>query len=203
MSDSNMAINLDSIYTNLDAIEESSNIILNISNNILKSYTQHLDDLMQDLYSKVANPSTNISDTDLERYYLELTNLVYFMGEKLETVGVKDDISRAAAKEMYNKSYLDTAKSPAAVIGNSGKATKLTVSEITAIAESAAINEQVINMIFSRVYKQIKFKVDAAFEMIGTLRKIISKRMQEQQLSAGFDSNLGNPNVNKRTRLYE
>ena len=198
-----MAINLDSIYTNLDAIEESSNIILNISNNILKSYTQHLDDLMQDLYSKVANPSTNISDTDLERYYLELTNLVYFMGEKLETVGVKDDISRAAAKEMYNKSYLDTAKSPAAVIGNSGKATKLTVSEITAIAESAAINEQVINMIFSRVYKQIKFKVDAAFEMIGTLRKIISKRMQEQQLSAGFDSNLGNPNVNKRTRLYE
>lgn len=198
-----MAINLDSIYTNLEAVEESSNIILNISNNILKSYTEHLDDLMQDLYSKVANPSTNISDTDLERYYLELTNLVYFMGEKLETVGVKDDISRAAAKEMYNKSYLDTAKSPAAVIGNSGKATKLTVSEITAIAESAAINEQVINMIFSRVYKQIKFKVDAAFEMIGTLRKIISKRMQEQQLSAGFDSNLGNPNVNKRTRLYE
>lgn len=203
MSDSNSAINFDSIYTNLETIEESSSIILNISSNILKSYTQHLDDLMQDLYSKVADPSTNISDTDLERYYLELTNLVYFMGEKLETVGVKDDISRAAAKEMYNKSYLDTAKSPLAVAGTNGKANKLTVSEITAIAESAAINEQVVNMIFSRVYKQIKFKVDAAFEMIGTLRKIISKRIQEQQLSAGFDNNLGNPNVNKRTRLYE
>ena len=203
MSDSNSAINFDSIYTNLETIEESSSIILNISSNILKSYTQHLDDLMQDLYSKVADPSTNISDTDLERYYLELTNLVYFMGEKLETVGVKDDISRAAAKEMYNKSYLDTAKSPLAVAGTNGKANKLTVSEITAIAESAAINEQVVNMIFSRVYKQIKFKVDGAFEMIGTLRKIISKRMQEQQLSAGFDNNLGNPNVNKRTRLYE
>ena len=203
MSDSNSAINFDSIYTNLETVEESSSIILNISSNILKSYTQHLDDLMQDLYSKVADPSTNISDTDLERYYLELTNLVYFMGEKLETVGVKDDISRAAAKEMYNKSYLDTAKSPLAVAGTNGKANKLTVSEITAIAESAAINEQVVNMIFSRVYKQIKFKVDAAFEMIGTLRKIISKRIQEQQLSAGFDNNLGNPNVNKRTRLYE
>lgn len=203
MSDSNLAINFDSIYTNLETVEESSNTILNISSNILKSYTQHLDDLMQDLYSKVADPSTNLSDTDLERYYLELTNLIYFMGEKLETVGVKDDISRAAAKEMYNKSYLDTAKSSIAVASTNGKANKLTVSEITAIAESAAINEQVVNMIFSRVYKQIKFKVDAAFEMIGTLRKIISKRMQEQQLSAGFDNNLGNPNVNKRTRLYE
>lgn len=51
------------------------------------------------------------------------------------------------------------------------------------MSENASRYETVVNSIYSRVYRQIKFKIDGAYEMLASLRKIVSKRMQENQLS--------------------
>ena len=36
----------------------------------------------------------------------------------------------------------------------------------------------------TRAYKQVRYKIDAAYEMVNTLRKIITKRMNEDQSSS-------------------
>jgi len=103
--------------------------------------------------------------------------MLYFLGSKLETVGVKDDLSKLAAKESYNEAYLSNRMKDAE------HRNKTTVAELTALAEDASKYETVLNSLYARVYKQIKFKMDAGYDMVNSLRKIISKRMQDQSLS--------------------
>lgn len=158
----------------LDQTNVNVKYFTEVSDQVVKSYTGDLDSLMQDLYTVVTQqdaPSTDV----LERYYLELTGLLYFMGERLEKLGVQEDISKSAAKEVYNKAYLNNQ------IKDVDKKNKTTVAENQAVAEENSKYEATVNTIYSRAYKQVRYKIDAAYEMINTLRKIITKRMNEDQ----------------------
>ena len=105
---------------------------------------------------------------------MELSNALYFVGSRIESVGIKEDLTKIAAKETYNQAYLDG-------LATDGK--KPTVAELSATAVDKAKFDTVLNSLYNRVYRQLKFKVDAAYEMLSTIRKVISKRMQEAQLN--------------------
>lgn len=153
--------------------EENSQYFTNISDSLVLGYTSDLDQLMIKIHvDTVENEAT---DAQLEKYILELSNALYFIGSRLEAMGIKDDLSKLAAKQVYNEAYLD------APVDAKGK--KPTVAELTAIAEDSSRYETIMNNIYSRAYRQIKYKVDAAYEMLASLRKVISKRMQEAQLT--------------------
>ena len=159
----------------MDTTKENVAYINDISDKVVKSYTGLLDDLMRDIYNDVVM-KPNASDAVLEQAFLKLTNTLYFMGEKLEKLGLHDDISKAQFKEAYNKAYLE-AQTSGALSSN-----KPTVAMLTIAAENGSVNETVVNAIYARSYKIFKFKVDSGFEMVKTLAKIISKRMTENQL---------------------
>lgn len=159
----------------MDTTKENVAYINDISDKVVKSYTGLLDDLMRDIYNDVVM-KPNASDAVLEQAFLKLTNTLYFMGEKLEKLGLHDDISKAQFKEAYNKAYLE-AQTSMALSSN-----KPTVAMLTIAAENGSVNETVVNAIYARSYKIFKFKVDSGFEMVKTLSKIISKRMTENQL---------------------
>lgn len=144
-----------------------------IANNLVTAYTDDIDNLMSRINMDVVE--NEASDDVLEKYMLELSNALYFIGTKLEGMGIKDDLSKLAAKEVFNNAYLD------APLDEKGK--KPTVAEITAIAEGESRYETIMNNIYSRAYRQIKYKVDAAYEMLASLRKILSKRMQDAMLN--------------------
>lgn len=164
-------VNKNSITKLIDDVESNNDLFSDISDRIITAYTSDLDKLMSDL--RVDAIENEASDLVLEKYALELSNMLYFMGQRLEGVGIKEDLSRMTAKEAYNATYLNP------TVKNGDK--KPTVAELTATAEDASKYEFILNSIYSRAYKQIKFKVDAGYEMLGTLKKIISKRMQEAQ----------------------
>lgn len=146
-----------------------------VSNSVIEAYATDLDNIMKSIYKDIISKD-EVEYPCLERYYLELTNLLYFMGDKLEEVGIKDDLSKAAAKEVYNKAYLDNQ------IKDVEKKNKTTVAENQAVAEEYSKYESTVNFIYSRVYKQLKYKIDAAYEMVNTLKKIITKRIQDESL---------------------
>lgn len=159
--------------------EENVTYFTNISDSLVLSYTSDLDQLMIRVHvDTVENEAT---DAQLEKYILELSNALYFIGSRLEAMGIKDDLSKLAAKQVYNEAYLD------APVDAKGK--KPTVAELSAMAEDSSRYETIMNNIYSRAYRQIKYKVDAAYEMLASLRKVISKRMQEAQLA--FQRNNG------------
>ena len=155
--------------------ETNASYYTEISDNLVKSYSQDLDQLMMRVYRDCVE--TEPSDKILEMYTMELSNALYFIGARVESVGIKEDLTKMAAKEAYNDAYLDHMDT-----GDAKK--KPTVAELTALSEDDAKYQTVVNSIYSRVYKQLKTKVDAAYEMLNSIRKIISKRMQESQLSA-------------------
>ena len=147
-------------------------------------YTEPLDKLMRKIYSGVV--SREATDAQLEKYYLELTNTIYFMGDKLEQLNISGDMAKASEKEVYNNAYL------ANQIKDSERKNKTTVAENQAVAEQESQYEAVVSSIYDHAYKMVKFKIDAAKDMVNTLRKIISRRMQEQQLASFGNNKISN-----------
>lgn len=144
---------------------------------VVKRYSESLDNLMSDLYVQCIKNDDATLDV-LEKYYLELSNLVYFMIDKLEQLGVYSDMSKAAAKEVYSKSYLNNQ-----VKDTIDKKNKTTVAECQAVAELNSQYESVVCTIYDHAYKVLKGKVESAQDMMNTLRKILTVRSSEMQLS--------------------
>ena len=101
---------LNSVDTNkVDSIMKSTEMNVEYFNTICtqtaKKYSEPLDNLMKDLYAECIK-TQDAPTTTLERYYLELANMLYFMGEKLEQLGIYADMSKSAAKEVYSKHFL-------------------------------------------------------------------------------------------------
>lgn len=157
----------------IETTENNVTHFTRISDDLVKAYTEDLDNLMQKINEDTVLKEP--TDRELEQYVLELSNMLYFVGSRLESMGIRDDLSKLAAKQVYNNTYLET--------GNTVSGKKPTVAELSAIAEDSSRYETIMNNIYSRAYRQIKYKSDAAYEMLSSLRKIISKRMQELQLS--------------------
>lgn len=165
-------------------VRTNSNYFRDISDKLIKEYAGDMDNLMQDLLAELTQPDPMPTDL-LERYYAELTNMVYFMCDKLEQLSAYNDLSKAAAKEVYNKAYLEAS----AQKDEKGKS-RTTVAENTSIAENASQYNNVVSSVYEHVYKTLKLKYDCANEMITTLKNIIKRRMQGDYLAASVPSNV-------------
>ncbi len=180
------SVDTEKVQKLMEETDENVKYFESVSSETAKKYTKHLDEKMQELYKKMLKVS-DITTSELERYLLELTNLVYFMGDKMESLGIYDDMSSSAAKEVFNKAYLNTQS-----ISEDGiKTKKLTVADLTAMSEEEAKYETVVNSIYARAYKMVKFKVESANKMIDTLKKVLSRRIQEEALSAKVQVDVG------------
>lgn len=168
----------------VDDVRTNSNYFRDISDKLIKEYAGDMDDLMRDLLTELTQPDPMPTDL-LERYYAELTNMVYFMCDKLEQLSAYNDLSKAAAKEVYNKAYLKAS----AQKDEKGKS-RTTVAENTSIAENASQYNNVVSSVYEHVYKTLKLKYDCANEMITTLKNIIKRRMQGDYLAASVPSNV-------------
>lgn len=162
---------LDEVYKKLDDNVEYANAVAKTT---VDNQTRDLDNLMKNIHDDiicVEEPATS----DIEKYFLSLSNCLYFLGENMEKVGLYDDLSKAQAKEKYNLAYMDSV--------NPVNGKKVTVAEAQTSAENASTYENMINTIYARAYKMFKYKIDAAQTMLSSLSKMLSKRMQDAQMS--------------------
>lgn len=184
---------LDNIDTNyldycFDETDKNVKYFEDITQKVINSYSESMDIIMNNIYTDIIrqdNPSIEV----LEKYFLELSHCIYYMGEKLERLGIYNSMSKSAYKEVYNKAYLGNQQK------DSEKKNKTTVAENQAVAENASIYEGAVNDIYDRAYKILKNKIDAAQTMVSTLSKSISRKMTENQFS--------NVNNNSRQILNE
>lgn len=155
-----------------DKIAENTTYFSNLIDGIVDENTNGMDKILCaicDNIINVDNPSTQV----IEKYFLELTNCLYFMQERVEKLSIYDSLSKISYKEAYNNSYMNPAL----------EKQKPTVAELTAYAEGNTIYEQSLNEMYNKAYKIVRSKVDSAQTMISTLSKVLSKRMSDTQLS--------------------
>jgi len=153
-------------------LSENVEYFTNMIDVIVDENTRSMDKILCEICDNVVNidnPSTEV----IEKYFLELTNCLYFMQERVEKLSIYDSLSKISYKEAFNKSYMNPELDKS----------KPTVAELTAYAEGNTIYEQSINEMYNKAYKIVRSKVDAAQTMIQTLSKVLSKRITDMQLS--------------------
>ncbi len=161
-----------------DSVAANVSYAKNIIDGVVKSYTGELDRIMCMIKTDIVDKQEPAPVEVVEKYFLELSNCLYFIGENAEKLGIYDSISKSVAKETFNNYYMDD------TISTDEKGKKRTVAELTALAENASVYEQTVSDIYNKAYKTVKVKVSSAENMCSALSKIISRRMTELQLSA-------------------
>lgn len=180
--------NVDSDYT----------VCEDVAKPILDSYCGELDNLVNDF--NLAAVVNEADDFQLENFLFKFGVAIYALGSKLESVGLKEDISKILYKEKYNEAYLSNKG-----FGDDKK--KPTVAELTSLAEQESKHEIVVNMIYDRVYSEMKTKLSSAIELVNSIRKIITRRMQDNSFEPvsipnnEVDKDFGVP-VNKSSSGY-
>ena len=154
----------ESIMKNVDSISDT---IKEISDNLVAEYCEDLDNIMSELRQEIT--SKEIDNYILESYIMELANTLYFTGSAQEDLGIKEDTCKVIRQEVYSKAR--------------EQATGKTVADKTAQAELIAQAETMTLAIYSRAYKKVKLRMDAGYEMLNSLKKVMNKRITEMELS--------------------
>ncbi len=150
-------------------VENNSNSIQEIVDEIIKPYCEELDnyvDFIKSILKDEKNPPTAM---ELDDFCINLSTFLYYAGGMQERLGIKDDIARAVYKEVYNL--------------NRDSLEKGTVADKDSLAELASQQEALVSMAYKRAYGIMKAKVSAGQELLGSVKKIISRRMAEAELT--------------------
>lgn len=150
-------------------IEDNSKQMDSIVNGIIEKYIKDLDDYVGQIDDRLCDRENPPTDAELDDFCMNLGTLIYFAGSMSEKLGIRNDIAKAVYKETYNNAR--------------DGLTKGTVQDKNTLAELSSQQEQLISICYDRAYKIVKSKVDNAQELMTGVKKVISRRMQEQQLT--------------------
>ena len=150
-------------------VEEKSKVIDEIVAGIISPYCKDLDNyvsFIKDCLKDGENPPTT---DELDDFCLNLSTYIYFAGGMCEQLGIRDDIAKAVYKEMYHTARASQDKG--------------TVADKDSLAELASQEEYVVSASYTRAYKTLKSKIDNAQELLSSVKKVLSRRIQEMELT--------------------
>lgn len=168
------SLNLDEISKRWNRVDDNGKKVDVIVDSIVNKYCNELDEFLNKVYRIVSNPEIDVPDVDIEYMTLQLPCLMYFTSDKLEELGIREDISRGFEKESYNNSMLNA----------EGR-----ISEKESIAEIASQDDALITAINSRAYRKIKARIEFALETLGSLKKVLSNRIASKELTNNDPNN--------------
>lgn len=152
-----------------EKVEEDSNELQSIVDNIIEPYTKELDEYVEWVKSIVTNYQDPPTSEELDDITMTLSVLIYSASGMQEQLGIRDDISKAVYKEMYHSARDSIDKG--------------TVADKNSLAELATQEEALVSMLYKRAYNMVKAKVSAAQEILASIKKIVSRRMAEMELT--------------------
>lgn len=160
------------IHSIIARVEDNSEKIEKVVDELIQPYCEKLDTLITKFRNCLMDKENPVTEWELDDVCLKLPSHLYFMGEAQEKFGIKEDISKSIKMELYNEIH---------------QRTKGTIADKQAASEAGTIEEDIVYRAYQRAYKRIKQKLEAAYELLSSIKKVISRRMGEQEL-ANVDS---------------
>lgn len=151
-------------------VRRNSDIVDEMVNELVAKYCKELDHYMKKIDEILCNQEEPVTDDQLDDFALNLPALLYFTSEGLEALGIEEDVAKAIRDDVYNR-VREKAEG--------------TVADKDTAAELASQAETIVWIAKNRAYKKIKLRQEAGYEMLNSVKKIISRRMAEYQLSMG------------------
>ena len=150
-------------------VEVNSAQLDEIVNQIIQPYCKDLDKYVGFIRDCLKDGEQPPTTCELEDFCMNLSTFIYFAGGMCEQLGIRDDISKALYKETYHTSRASIQKG--------------TVADKDRLAELSSQHEFLVSAAYTRAYKTMKAKLDAAQELLSSCKKVLSHRMQEEQLT--------------------
>lgn len=163
------SVSQESIERLKNRIEGNSVQLESVVQSIIKPYCEDLDKYVNFVAKCLQKGNTPPTNEELEDFCMNLSTCIYFAGGMCEYLGIKDDIAKAVYKEVYNTSR--------------DSQTNGTVADKDSRAALDSQEEQVISLCYTRAYKIMKSKVENAQELLQSCKKVLSHRMQEEELT--------------------
>lgn len=151
----------------LEKVDISSEEIEKIIKVIVNKHCFDLTKLVNQIKNIMTTSDDDLTDSEIDDLLIQLPLALYEVSDEQEYLGMKDDISTALTKELYNKVYQSS----------EGK-----VAEKTAMAELATQKQSIISAAISRSYKIVKSKVEAAYELLNGIKKIQNRRIAYKEM---------------------
>lgn len=161
-------INSSDIKDMQDIIKKNSTAINEIVNGLVADYCKQLDDYVHYINKIIQDQEHPVTALELDDFVMQLPILLYFAGEAQENLGIHEDIAKAKKMEKYNTIY-DQVKG--------------TIADKTAKSEIASQTEYLTHIIYQRAYKIVKAKMEAAYELLSSCKKVITRRISETGLA--------------------
>ena len=158
----------DEIRKQQKTIESDFDQLNEIIEKIIRPYSKSLDEYVKRITNALKDINNPPTTTELDYYCMHLSTDIYWASSMSEQLGIKDDISKAIYKEMYNTARDDSDG---------------TVADKNSIAELASQQEYLTNVCYSRAYRIMKSKVENAQELLQSIKKVLTHRISEESLT--------------------
>jgi uncharacterized membrane protein len=148
-------------------VERNAQVIEGIVEQIVRRYNRDLEELVIEVKAML-DKKGNLTDEELELITVKLPVFMYFAAGGVEVLGVESDSAKALKLAAYNQKYLTS---------------EGTIQDKTKEAELKTLDESIIDVAFSRAYKQLKTQLEMAEHIFSGVKKVLSKRLQEAGLT--------------------
>lgn len=150
-----------------EKVESNSKLVDDVVNSIVSKYSSELDAVMREAHDALQH-SENLSDSDIERFILRIPIQLYFSSPSQELVGIREDV----AKMIRQRMYIEARQSASG-----------TVEDKNTAAEKQVMQETLTAVAYGRANKTLKAKNETAFEVLSAFKKVLSRRMEEYQIT--------------------
>lgn len=142
--------------------------VIDTVNNITSSYTSELDKCINEIQILLSNEE-DISPQQLNYYITILPILLYDITGKITELGIKSDAAKMQRRTVFNEAYLEQ--------------TQGTVSKKTSVAQNQSMNEQFVEDVMLRAYKECASKIEIATMLHSSLKKVQSWKTSELEIT--------------------
>ena len=178
-----MTIDKQTIKAIQSNIDVNTKELTGLINRCVSIYSKELDNEMNYVKSLLYDDTRTITNEELDDIILRLPQVLYWASAGLETVGIKEDLSKIV-KENKLLELLPIMTGTAAI-------KKLS-------AEQESNSEILVEIIYDSAYKQLKNKISFAVEMLQSAKKILSRRMAEADWSNNATNRTSDKDVKRR-----
>lgn len=172
MSDMNSAlashIDLDKLNQNNERVEALTSVVRDMVKKIVNEACSELDKYMSVIDEILRDEGNPVSDEELEDFTLNLPSLLYLVSSRREELKVKEDVAKAVHKDVYNR-VREKAQG--------------TVADKDTAADLAAQSEAITVIVLQRAGSTIKTREEAAWEMLNSVKKVLTRRTAELELT--------------------
>lgn len=161
-----------------DRINNNSKLINDLTNKLVADYCKQLDNYVRFIQSLLQDDKHPPTAQELDDMVMTLPTLLFFTGEAQENLGIKADIAKAVRQEKYNSIYNTLSKG--------------TINDKVNQTESQIQSEEITKIIYERAYRICKEKMTAAYELLGSIKKVITRRINETSLTGLTDDRFKN-----------